>query len=130
MIPPDNGHPPRQPRSDVAPQAVPSPSLGSSIISKTYSQYPRHPRHPNAPRSLADGRGRGGFPMAAGTKRRASSPRAEPASQLEIPPKRPSPSTWPTASPIRCSAVQGENVAIRAITFNGTGKLMAVTCER
>jgi hypothetical protein len=42
MIPPDNGHPPRQPRSDVAPQAVPSPSLGSSIISKTYSQYPRH----------------------------------------------------------------------------------------
>lgn len=41
MIPPDDGHPPRQPRSDVAPQAVPSPSLGPSI-SKNYSQYPRH----------------------------------------------------------------------------------------
>jgi hypothetical protein len=42
MIPPDNGHPPRQPRSDVAPQAVASPSSGPSMISKTYSQYPRH----------------------------------------------------------------------------------------
>jgi hypothetical protein len=39
---PDNGHPPRQPRSEVAPQAVASPSLGPSMISKTYSQYPRH----------------------------------------------------------------------------------------
>jgi hypothetical protein len=48
---------------------------------------------------------------------------------LEIPPKRPSPSTWPTVSPIRCVAVQGEHVAIRGITFNRTGKLMAVSCE-
>ena len=39
---PDNGHPPRQPRSEVAPQAMGSPPLGPSMISKTYSQYPRH----------------------------------------------------------------------------------------
>lgn len=39
---PDNGHPPRQPRSEVAPQAVASPFLGPSMIPKTYSQYPRH----------------------------------------------------------------------------------------
>lgn len=87
-------------------------------------------RHPNAPRSLADGRGRDEIPMAAGTKRRASSPRTELAAPLEIPPKRPPPSTWPTVSPIRCAAVQGEHVAIRAITFNRTGEFMAVTCER
>jgi hypothetical protein len=65
--------------------------------------------------------------MAAGTKRKMSSPRTEPAVPFEIPPKRPS--AWPTASPIRCAAVQGEPVAIRAITFNRTGQLMAVTCE-
>lgn len=34
MLLPDNGHLPRQPRSDVAPQAVPSPSLGPSMITK------------------------------------------------------------------------------------------------
>ncbi len=39
---PDNGHPPRLPRSEVAPQAVALPSLGQSMISKTYPQYPRH----------------------------------------------------------------------------------------
>lgn len=39
---PDNGHPPRQPRSEVGPQAVASPPLGPGTISKTYSQYPRH----------------------------------------------------------------------------------------
>lgn len=39
---PESGHPPRQPRSEVVPQAVASPSLGPSTISKTYSQYPRH----------------------------------------------------------------------------------------
>jgi len=42
MISPDSGYPPRQPRSDVTPQAVASPSLGPSVISKTYSQYARH----------------------------------------------------------------------------------------
>jgi hypothetical protein len=68
--------------------------------------------------------------MAAGTKRKASPPRMDPFVQLEIPPRRPQPSTWPTVSPIRCVAVQGEHVAIRGITFNRTGKLMAVTCER
>ena len=87
-------------------------------------------RHSNAPRLLADGRGHGGIPMAAGTKRRASSPGTEPAAPLEIPPKRPPPSTWPSTSPIRCATVQGEHVAIQAITFNRTGELMAVTCER
>jgi hypothetical protein len=39
---PESGHPPRQPRSEVAPQAVASPSFGPSTIPKTYSQYPRH----------------------------------------------------------------------------------------
>jgi hypothetical protein len=68
--------------------------------------------------------------MAAGTKRRASSPRTELAAPLDIPPKRSPPSTWPAASPIHRAAVQGEQVAIRAVTFNRTGKLMAVTCER
>jgi len=66
--------------------------------------------------------------MAAGTKRKASPPRMDPFVQLEIPPKRPQPSTWPTVSPIRCVVVQGEHVAIRGVTFNRTGKLMAVTC--
>jgi len=88
-----------------------------------------HPPHPHAPRAIADGRGHS-TPMAAGTKRKASPPRMDPAAPLGITPKRPSPSTWPTVSPIRCVAVQGENVAIRGITFNRTGKLMAVTCER
>jgi|SRR6266404_1717136 len=67
--------------------------------------------------------------MAAGIKRKASPPRTESTVPVEIPAKRPPPSTWPTASPIRCAAVQGEHVAIQGITFNRTGKLMAVTCE-
>lgn len=78
------------------------------------------------PRPLADGRGRG-IPMAAGAKRKASPPRI-PSVLLEVPPKRPPPSTWPAALPIRCVAVQGERVAIQGIRFNRTGKLMAVTC--
>jgi hypothetical protein len=68
--------------------------------------------------------------MAAGAKRKASPPRIEPSMLLEIPPKRLPPSTWPTASPIRCAVVQGEPVAIQSITFNRTGNLMAVTCGR
>lgn len=67
--------------------------------------------------------------MAAGTKRKASPPRAEPPALLEIPAKRPPPSTWSTTLPIRCTAVQGEHVSIQGITFNRTGKLMAVSCE-
>lgn len=38
----DNGHQLRQPRLEVVPQAVASPSLGPSMISKAYPQYPRH----------------------------------------------------------------------------------------
>lgn len=67
--------------------------------------------------------------MAAGTKRKASPPRTEPPPSLEIPVKRSPPPTWPTVSPIRCAVVQGEHVAIQGITFNRTGKLMAVACE-
>jgi hypothetical protein len=66
----------------------------------------------------------------AGTKRKVPSPRTEPAVPFfEIPPKRPPPSMWPTVSPFRCAALQVEHVGIRAITFNRTGQLMAVTCE-
>ncbi|KAI0293420.1 hypothetical protein BC826DRAFT_382411 [Russula brevipes] len=83
----DTGHPPRQPRSDAAPQATPSMSLGQSMVPKNYPQYHRHQRHPHAPRSLADGRGRGA-PIATGAKRKASPPRTEPLVPLEVPPKR------------------------------------------
>ncbi|KAI0253798.1 hypothetical protein BJV78DRAFT_131078 [Lactifluus subvellereus] len=122
----DSGHPPRQPRSDAAMQAMASASLGQ-INPRSHNQYHRHQRHPHASRPLADGRGRG-ISMSAGAKRKASPPRTEPSVLLETPPKRPPPSAWPTASPIRCAAVQGERVAIRGIRFNRTGKLMAVTC--
>ena len=67
--------------------------------------------------------------MAAGTKRKASPPRAELPAPLEIPAKRPPPSTWLTVSPIHCAALQGEHVSIQGITFNRTGNLMAVACE-
>ncbi|KAI0303522.1 hypothetical protein B0F90DRAFT_1711649 [Multifurca ochricompacta] len=122
----DNIYPPRQPRSEAALQAMASISLGQGMVPRSHPQYYRHQRYPHASRSPSDGRGRG-TPMAAGAKRKASPPRTEPAVLLEIPPKRTPPSTWPTVSPIRCVAMQGDPVAVQGITFNRTGKLMAVT---
>lgn len=39
---PDGGHPPRQPRSEAALQAMPSASLGQGMTPKAYPQYHRH----------------------------------------------------------------------------------------
>lgn len=124
---PDGNYPPRQPRADAATPAMTSASLEQGVAPRSQPQYHRQPRYNHSPRSPADGRGRG-TSVAAGMKRKASPPRSEPPATLEIPAKRPPPSTWPTASPIRCAAVQGEHVAIQGISFNRTGKLMAVAC--
>ncbi|KAN0130364.1 hypothetical protein V8E53_011765 [Lactarius tabidus] len=123
----DGNYPPRQPRADAAMQAMASVSLGQGVVPRSQPQYHRQQRYNHSPCSPVDGRG-WGIPMAAGTKRKASPPRAEPPASLEIPAKRSPPPTWPTVSPIRCAAVQGEHVAIQGITFNRTGKLMAVAC--
>ena len=62
-------------------------------------------------------------------KHRSLASRAEALVPLEIPEKRPRPSTWLTVSPIHCAVVHGEHVSIQGITFNRTGKLMAVAYE-
>ncbi|KAF8274253.1 WD40-repeat-containing domain protein [Lactarius quietus] len=123
----DGNYPPRQPRADAAMQVMAPVSLGQGVVPRSQPQYHRQQRHNHSPHSPADGHGRG-IPMASGTKRKASPPRAELPASFEIPAKRASPSTWPNVSPIHCANVQGEHVAIQGITFNGTGKLMAVAC--
>ncbi|KAI0261072.1 hypothetical protein BC834DRAFT_1035067 [Gloeopeniophorella convolvens] len=121
---PDRGYLTRPPRLDAT-LPITSISGNQSIAPKSYNSYNRYHRQPYN-RSF-DGRGRPGL-LPAGMKRKASPPRSD-STTVEVPPRRQPPYSWPAVSPIRCAAVQGDNISIRSIAFDRTGNLLAVVCS-